>query len=133
MSAMDTAPKALTRVFIVEDSPEIRDRLCAQLAAIDGVDIIGTAESPDAAVQAIISGRPHAVVLDMQLIGGTGLDVMRAVHPLAPEIKFIVFTNHPDPQYRRASMAAGASYFFDKSLDLAKLTEVVSGLGTTLH
>lgn len=130
---MDSAPKNYTRVFIVEDSPEIRERLHAQLKEIGGVSVIGDADTPEAAVQGIIRTRPHVVVLDMQLIGGNGLEVLRGVHPVAPEIKFIVFTNHPEEQYRRASLSAGASYFFDKSRDLKKLKEVISDFGATLH
>ena len=52
--------------------------------------------------------QPDCVVLDFQLIGGTAVDVLRAVHPGSPEIAFIVLTNHPTPQYRRACMEAGA-------------------------
>ena len=61
-------------------------------------------------------------MLDYQLDGGTGLDVLRAVHPQAPEIVFIVLTNHAKPQYRRVCLDAGASDFFDKSPELGSRT-----------
>ena len=114
------------RVFIVEDSPSVRSRLVELLGAIDGMSVVGEAESPAAAVAGIRDTQPDCVVLDFQLIGGTAVDVLRAVHPGTPEIAFVVLTNHPTPQYRRACMEAGASWFLDKSTDFGKLGEVIT-------
>ena len=70
--------------------------------------------------------QPDCVVLDFQLIGGTAVDVLRAVHPVSPEIAFIVLTNHPTAQYRRVCMEAGRSRFLDKSTEFGKLKDVVA-------
>jgi DNA-binding NarL/FixJ family response regulator len=40
-------------------------------------------------------------------------------------VGFIVLTNHPTAQYRRACMEAGAFAFLDKSTELARLKDVV--------
>jgi two-component system response regulator DevR len=114
------------RVFIVEDSPSIRSRLVEMLGEIDGVCVVGEADTPAAAVAGIQATKPHCVVLDFQLIGGTGVDVLRAVHPAHPEIGFVVLTNHPNAQYRRLCQAAGADWFLDKSVEFGKLKEVVA-------
>jgi DNA-binding NarL/FixJ family response regulator len=114
------------KVFIVEDSPSIRSRLVELLAEIDDVCIVGEAETPNDAIAGIRRTQPHCVVLDFQLIGGTGVDVLRAVHPGSPEISFVVLTNHPNPQYRRVCMEAGAEQFLDKSIEFGKLKDVVA-------
>ena len=121
------------RVFIVEDSPSVRSRLVELVGAIDGMSVVGEAESPAAAVAGIRDTQPDCVVLDFQLIGGTAVDVLRAVHPEAPEIAFVVLTNHPTPQYRRVCMDAGASWFLDKSTEFGKLDEVVTQCVMTRH
>jgi DNA-binding NarL/FixJ family response regulator len=54
------------------------------------------------------------VILDFRLIDGTGVDVMRAVHPALPEIRFVVLTNHPSAQYRRVCMDAGPPRFWTR-------------------
>ena len=113
------------KIFVVEDAPSIRARLIELLDEIDDVSVVGEAESPAEAVEGIFRTRPHCVVLDFRLSGGTGVDVLRAVHPASPEIGFIVLTNHPTAQYRRACMEAGAFAFLDKSTELAKLKGVV--------
>jgi DNA-binding NarL/FixJ family response regulator len=121
---MDT--QCTGRVFIVEDSPSIRSRLVEMVGEIDGVSVVGEADTPADAVAGIKATKPHCVVLDFQLIGGTGVDVMRAVHPESPEIGFVVLTNHASAQYRRLCQAAGADWFLDKSAEFGKLKEVVT-------
>ena len=113
------------KVFVVEDAPSIRARLVELLDEIEDVRVVGEAESPADAVAGIFRTQPHCVVLDFRLTGGTGVDVLRAVHPASPEIGFIVLTNHPTAQYRRACMEAGAFAFLDKSTELEKLKDVI--------
>ena len=114
------------KVFIVEDSPSVRSRLVELVATIDGMRVVGEAESPSAAVAGIHETQPDCVVLDFQLIGGTAVDVLRAVHPGSPGIAFVVLTNHPSAQYRRVCTEAGADWFLDKSTELGKLEQVVT-------
>jgi DNA-binding NarL/FixJ family response regulator len=118
------------KVFIVEDSPSVRSRLVELVGAIDGMRVVGEAESPTAAVIGIRQTQPDCVVLDFRLIGGTAVDVLRAVHPGSPGIAFVVMTNHPTAQYRRVCMDAGASWFLDKSTEFGKLKEVIAECGT---
>jgi CRP/FNR family transcriptional regulator len=120
-----------TRVFIVEDSAPIRERLRGMLKAAEGVSVVGEADSIQAAVQGILRTRPEAVLLDIRLIDGSGIDVLREVHPLAPEVAFVVLTNNATPQYRRICMEAGASHFLDKTTEFAQVRQIVAGLGAS--
>jgi len=119
-----------TSVFIAEDSNALRARLVEMLSEVDGVDVVGEAETPEAAIAGILASRPNFVVLDYQLLGGTGVDVLQAVRAKTPDTVFIVLTNHPLLQYRRVCMAAGADCFFDKSADFEKVKQVIAGLRT---
>jgi DNA-binding NarL/FixJ family response regulator len=116
------------KVFIVEDSPPIRERLIELTSEIDGVAVVGLAETPTDAISKILSSRPDCVVLDYQLLGGTGVDVINAVHPKAPDLVFVVLTNHANPKYRRVCLEAGASWFLDKSTEFRKIKEIIAGL-----
>jgi len=125
---METAHNHQTNVFLVEDSAPIRARLSEMLGAVDGVAIVGEAETPAAAIDGILRTRPDSVVLDIQLTGGSGIEVLRKICPIAPNIVFIMLTNHADPQYRKICMQAGASYFLDKSVEFNKVREVIAAL-----
>jgi DNA-binding NarL/FixJ family response regulator len=126
---METAHNHHTNVFIVEDSAPIRARLAEMLGEVHGVAIVGEAETPASAIDGILRTRPDSVVLDIQLTGGSGIDVLRKICPIAPNIVFIMLTNHADPQYRKICMQAGASYFLDKSVEFNKVRDVIASLG----
>ena len=122
-----------TRIFIVDDSPAIRTRLGDMLRALPGVVVVGEAESAREAIAGILSTRPDSVLLDLNLTGSTGIDVMRAVCPQAPAIVFVVLTNHAETQYRQASTRAGAAYFLDKSSDFDRVPQVIAEIAAARH
>ena len=115
-----------TQVFIVDDSAAIRQRLAEILATVPNIVIVGEADSASQAIAGILRTQPDSVLLDLNLMGSTGIDVMRAVRPKAPGIVFIVLTNHAEPQYQQASTKAGASYFLDKSRDFERVPQVIA-------
>lgn len=105
----------------------IRDRLAA-LLTINGVQVAGQTGSVPQAIGMILRERPDAVVLDMKLADGNGLDVLRAVQSKAPEIVVIVLTNYADEYYRELCMRAGARYFFDKTSEFGRIPDVLREL-----
>jgi len=125
---MDNASAARTNVFLVEDSAPIRARLSEMLGNLAGVTVVGEAGSPASAIDGILRTQPDSVVLDLHLDGGTGIEVLRKVCPVAPHIVFIMLTNHSDPQYRRICLQNGAAHFLDKSTEFDKVKEVIAGL-----
>ena len=125
MNSSTLTHSTTTSVFIVEDSPAIRARLVELLNSIDDVRVVGEADTPAGAVKGIVETQPDCVVLDIQLIGGTGIEVLRAIVPQAPGIDFIVLTNHATPQYRRFYMEAGARWFLDKTEEFERIREAL--------
>lgn len=124
---------SITRVYIVEDSAPIRARLAEMLSRMEGVSVVGEAECAREAVAGILRARPDGVLLDLNLMGRTGFDVMTSVRTKAPEIVFVVLTNHAEPQYRRAATDAGAAYFLDKSRDFDRVREVIAEIAAATH
>lgn len=127
---METLTTAKT-VFVVEDSLPVRVRLVEMLSEIKDVKVIGEAGTPADAVAGILRMLPDYVVLDFQLDGGTGVDVLRAIRTQVRGMIFIVLTNHPQSQFRRACMEAGADAFFDKSTEISKVRDIIAGIRPT--
>lgn len=125
---MDSTEQAAPlMVFLVEDSLAIRARLAATIRAISGAELVGEAGTVGAAIDGIRSTHPSAVILDLQLEDGNGLDVLKAVHPSQPALHVAVLTNYATDQHRRACIDAGAEYFLDKSSDFPRIREIVQG------
>jgi len=82
---MNTAQRAAPlTAFVLEDSLPIRERLAQTIRDIAGAEIIGEAGPVGDAINGIGPTHPGAVILDLQLEDGSGLEVLRAVHPAAP-------------------------------------------------
>ena len=114
------------KVFIVEDSPIIRERLLALLGSIEGAAAVGQASSAEEAIEGILQARPDAVVLDLKLASGSGFDVLRAVHERAPGIDLYMLSNFAAEPYRRMAARLGARDFFDKSNEFQRVREVLA-------
>lgn len=127
---MNNAP---THIYIVDDSAAIRARLNEMLGRLDDVRVVGEAGNAPQAVVDILSMRPHSVLLDLNLNGTSGMQVLRTIHSQAPEIVFVVLTNHAEPQYRRACERAGATYFLDKSREFDRVPGVIAEIAATQH
>ena len=116
-----TAP----RVFLADDSPAIRERVNRLLRAAH-IQIVGEAGTPGACIAGILAAHPDVVVLDVQLDGGTGLEVLKAVRSAQPGIAFVVFSNSAGPAYRKRYLAEGAARFLDKNADFQELAPAVA-------
>jgi len=112
------------KVFLADDSALIRERVAAMLGA-RSMDIVGQAETPKASIDGILAARPDVVVLDVQLEGGSGLEVLRAVRQADPDIAFVVFSNNSNPAYRKRYLGEGAQRFLDKSTEFDQLVPAV--------
>ena len=107
------------KVFLVEDSPAVLERLQEMVREVRGAELVGDAKTYDAAVSGILSTRPDVSILDIKLAddGGTGIDVLAKVRNALPAMRAIVLSNYVTPQHEKASADAGAEYFLDKSAE----------------
>lgn len=113
------------KVFLAEDSRPIRQRVCEMLARRE-MSVVGEGDSPGACIAGILSTRPDVVVLDCQLEGGTGLEVLKAIRGSAPQVAFVVLSNSSGPAYRKRYLAEGASRFLDKTSEFDQLAQAIS-------
>jgi DNA-binding NarL/FixJ family response regulator len=124
----NTAP---IKVFLAEDSPLMRERVGAMLAA-RAMDIVGYAQTPQACIDGILATRPDVVVLDVQLEDGTGLEVLRTVRRKEPGIEFVVFTINAGSAFRKRYLAEGAKRFLDKATEFDQLVSSVERASRTI-
>jgi DNA-binding NarL/FixJ family response regulator len=120
------------RVFLADDSALIRGRV-ADLLAARGMAVVGEAETPQSSIDGILEVHPDVVVLDVRLEGGTGLQVLRAVRDVDPDIGFVVFSNNSGPAYRKRYLGEGAYRFLDKNDEFDQLVVAVTAASHHVH
>ncbi len=113
------------KVFIADDSKIVVDRLADLLRDVRGVEVAGQAGDALEAVRCIRQVNPDAVILDLQMLGGSGLDVLRAIRPDHPGLYVLICTNYAYPQFREECLSAGANYFLDKSTEFDKIPDIL--------
>lgn len=113
------------KVFVVEDSQAVRERLIEMIREIDDLEVVGEAATYEAAVAGIMATRPDVAILDINLAAGSGIEVLANVKQRLPGLKAVMLTNYTSPQHQKASADAGAEYFLDKSSDFDRIPEIL--------
>jgi DNA-binding NarL/FixJ family response regulator len=132
-------PNHLHRIYIVEDSPLIREGLIATLEELLPVQVVGTAEDETTALQWLAQPNHDTdlLIVDIFLKGGSGLGVLRVVQGLPQRRKVVVLSNYATPEMRRKCLDLGADRVFDKSHEIDDLIRYCGHLaagepGTTI-
>ena len=116
------------RVLIADDSAVIVQRLVTMLADVDGIEIVGHAGTVAEASQAVRTLTPDVVILDLQMPGGSGIDVLESMKRDRVTPIVIVLTNYPHPQYRKKCLQSGARFFMDKSNEFERVAAALRRL-----
>ena len=126
--AVCLAKTSVTRIFVVEDSELIRERLLSMLASMSGVEVIGHAETAGDAIAGILAVRPEVVVLDIKLKGSSGIEVLQTIKRRLASVTVIMLTNYASEEYRKRCLEAGAEYFLDKTNEFEQLCPILHQL-----
>ena len=114
------------RVYLVEDSPLVCERLQAMLAEIEGTRAVGIAATAREAIEGIRSEHPDVVVLDLRLAEGSGFDVLRALQAQTSGIAVYMLSNTTDAPYRRAAETLGVRGYYDKSTEFERMRDALA-------
>ncbi|HRH29462.1 MAG TPA: sigma-54 dependent transcriptional regulator, partial [Aquabacterium sp.] len=113
------------RLLVIDDEPDLRTLYELTLLR-DGHDV-ETAGCVEDACQLISEHRFDAIITDMRLPDGTGLDVLRHLERLSRTEKAIVITAHGSAENAVEALKAGAFDYLTKPVDLKQFRSVVAG------
>lgn len=125
-----------TRIYVVEDQPQLLKNLLKVLSTFPELEVVGSAQEGEAAVEEILRLSPQLVLLDLELPGIHGIEVTRRVKRRAPEVEVLILTSFEDEQKVYEAMQAGASGYLVKRVGPEKIrrgiAEVLEG-GTVIE
>jgi DNA-binding NarL/FixJ family response regulator len=110
-------------VFVVEDSPTLREALVATLEVLAPVRVIGVAGGAADALRVLEAEPPPCdlAIVDLFLAQGSGLDLLQALQQRRSPLRRVVLSNFATPAMRARCLALGAEQVFDKSADIEAL------------
>jgi DNA-binding NarL/FixJ family response regulator len=120
-------------IFVVEDSLLVRERLLEMLGTLPEAEVVGVASRADEAIQDILADHPDIVLLDVRLEQGSGFDVLRAVHEMAPEVDVYMLSSFASDPYRQLALRLGARDYFDKTTEFGRVREALAARAATRH
>jgi DNA-binding NarL/FixJ family response regulator len=113
------------RIFIADDSAQLRSRLIAILRDLSEVEIVGEAEDCPEAIFAIRALKPDVVVLDIRMPHGNGLEVVSTLRQDKHFPIVMMLSNHSSTPYQTQAARAGAHYFFDKAKGIEQIKQTI--------
>ncbi|HEV7605332.1 MAG TPA: response regulator transcription factor, partial [Candidatus Limnocylindrales bacterium] len=105
-AAPDRAPTPLdrpVRVGLIEDHNLVREGLRLVLTA-NGFDVVGESPSVEGAFDLLEQTRPDVILLDLSLVDGDGVSLLRELHTRSPQTRVVVVTMHRDPETVRQAL-----------------------------
>ena len=103
-----------TTILIAEDQGMMRSALASLLDLEDDMSVVATVGSGDEVLRAVRDTAPDVVLLDIELPGRSGLDLIGDVLRAAPRCVVVVVTTFGRPGYLKRALESGAKGFLVK-------------------
>jgi DNA-binding NarL/FixJ family response regulator len=103
-----------SRVFVVDDHPIVRQGLSMMIDAENDLRVCGYAEEAQTALQAIVEYKPDILVVDISLNGPDGLELVKHVRSIFPELPILVLSMHDEATYAERALRARANGYIMK-------------------
>jgi two-component system response regulator DesR len=118
------------RIMIAEDQAMVRQALVALLGLEPDIEVVAQAATGDEALAMVAKHQPDVAVLDIEMPGGSGIEVARQLRQDDYAGHVVIVTTFGRPGYLRAAMTAGASGFLLKDAPAAQLAEAIRRVAT---
>jgi DNA-binding NarL/FixJ family response regulator len=116
------------KVLVADDLAAARTYLKEILADTQDLEFIGVGQSAPAATELALMWKPDAVILEVMMRGGRGIDVAKAIRQASPATTIIMWTIFADSQVVPYFLKSGADFLFDKTTDIEKVAGVLRTL-----
>src|SRR6202167_5162140 len=101
-------------VFVVDDHPLLRQGLALLINREQDLIVCGEAEEAQAALKAIAARQPDILIADISLNGPDGLDLLKNIRTLYPDLPVLILSMHDESIYAERALRARANGYIMK-------------------
>ncbi|BDM21974.1 TPA: UvrY/SirA/GacA family response regulator transcription factor [Pseudomonas putida] len=115
----------MIRVLVVDDHDLVRTGITRMLADIDGLQVVGEADSGESALKLARELKPDVVLMDVKMPGIGGLEATRKLLRSHPDIKVVAVTVCEEDPFPTRLMQAGAAGYLTKGAGLDEMVQAI--------
>jgi two-component system response regulator NreC len=112
-------------IVLADDHEVVRHGIKMVLEPEADMKVVAEAGDAEAAVRYGLGHKPTALVLDLAMPGGSGLDAIPKIHEVSPETSVIVLTMQNEPAFARKALQTGARGYVVKQSAASELVQAV--------
>lgn len=116
------------KILIVDDTSIVLERLFEMIVVLESVHAVFKSNSYNQTVELIKKQAPDVILLDLQLPGKNGIELLKYVKKHHPAVKTVIVTNSASDFYRELCQSLGADYFIDKSTEFEKIPQIIDAI-----
>ena len=97
-----------TRVLIVDDHPMVADGIRSILEGYDDIDVVGTLNNGQEAVDHAVDMAPDVILMDLNMPQLGGISATELLLERAPDTRILILSMHDSPEYISTALGHGA-------------------------
>lgn len=112
-------------IFIVDDHPLTRLGIKELIDAENTLCVVGESDNAEDTLEKVQKQKPDMLLVDLTLKGRSGLELIKDLRRVMPDIEVLVFSMHEEAFYAERVLRAGARGFVMKSEGPGRLLEAI--------
>jgi two-component system response regulator DesR len=115
----------MIRILIAEDQAMVREAIAGLLDLEDDLEVVAQVGRGDEVLAAAVASSPDVALLDIEMPGSSGLEVLGRLTAQRPGCRVLILTTFGRPGYLRRAMEGGAAGFLLKDAPIAELSSAI--------
>ncbi len=115
-----------TKITIIEDNDVVRDGFALLISSVSQHRVVNTYENCEDALKNLSNDRPNIVLMDLELPGMHGVEGIRRIKKLLPEVNILVISVHTNSELVFQALCAGASGYITKNAGHSKILDAIT-------